>query len=179
MKSWPLVERILERNKLNIELSTTTLLMHIGAFQYNFRFSACQKAPWLAWCCSSHGPMQEHLRAHVEQLWSPDWQAEHNAYLQGRSRNTQQYKPGSQEILLLFSARDGGSVFQFPLYEQLKHLIEPILLQVRLNASAMTVKVHTQAVEGRLFRQCQCEATDADSLPTMQGAWWLSFRRTS
>ena len=82
--------------------------------------------------------MQELIRSQGEQLWSPDWQAEHNAYLKGRMQNTQQYKPGSQEILLLFSARDGGPVYQFPLYKQLQHLIEPVLLQVRLSALAIT-----------------------------------------
>ena len=86
--------------------------------------------------------MQEVIRAHGEQLWSPEWQAEHNAHLQGRTQNTQLYKPGSQEILLLFSARDGGAVFQFPLYKQLRHLIEPILLQVRLCTLAMMGKAH-------------------------------------
>ena len=86
--------------------------------------------------------MQEVIRAHGERLWSPDWQAEHNAYLQGRAQNTQQYKPGSQEILLLFSARDGGTVFQFPLYKQLRHLIEPIFFQVRLSTLAMIQKAH-------------------------------------
>ena len=86
--------------------------------------------------------MQEVIRAHGERLWSPEWQAEHNAHLQGRTQNTQLYKPGSQEILLLFSARDGGAVFQFPLYKQLRHLIEPILLQVRLCTLAMMGKAH-------------------------------------
>ena len=89
--------------------------------------------------------MQDVIRAHGEQLWSPEWQAEHNAYLQGRSQNMQQYKPGSQEILLLFSARDGGVVFQFPLYKRLRHLIEPILLQVRLNTLVDIKKTHTHA----------------------------------
>ena len=44
--------------------------------------------------------------------------------------NTQRYKPGSQELLLLFSDRDGERVYQFPLYEELRDVLEPILLQV-------------------------------------------------
>ena len=54
----------------------------------------------------------------------------HNAYLKGRTQNTQLYKPGSQELLLLFSDRDGEGVYQFPMYEQLEDVLEPILLQV-------------------------------------------------
>ena len=54
----------------------------------------------------------------------------HNAHLTGRVDNTQQYKPGSQELLLLFSDRDGESVFQFPMYEELSNVLDPILLQV-------------------------------------------------
>ena len=74
--------------------------------------------------------MQEAIRGFGEQLWSSEWQAVHNAYLKGRTQNTQLYKPGSQELLLLFSDRDGERVYQFPMYEQLEHVLEPILLQV-------------------------------------------------
>lgn len=76
--------------------------------------------------------MQKALRDFGEQLWSQEWQATHNAYLKGRLHNIQQYKPGSQEVLLLFSARDGKQIYEFPLYERLRHVLEPVLLQVSL-----------------------------------------------
>lgn len=81
--------------------------------------------------------LQEAIQNLGEQLWSPEWQARHNAYLKGRMQNTQQYKPGSQELLLLFSDRDGKSMYQFPLYEQLRDVLEPILLQVILTRYAL------------------------------------------
>ena len=81
--------------------------------------------------------LQEAVRGFGEELWSPEWQALHNAYLEGRQHNTQQYKPGSQELLLLFSDRGGEHVYQFPLYEQLRDVLEPILLQVIALQAAM------------------------------------------
>ena len=88
-------------------------------------------------CQNPHLNLQETLKGFGEQLWSAEWQAEHNAPLTGRTQNTQQYKPGSQEVLLLFSDREGGQVYQFPLYEQLKHVLEPILLQVTISLEAV------------------------------------------
>ena len=71
----------------------------------------------------------------------------HNAHLRGRAHNTQQYKPGSQELLLLFSDRDGKSVFQFPLYEELRNVLDPILLQVnRLCPAVRTSALQKGAV---------------------------------
>ena len=60
-------------------------------------------------------------------------------------QNTQRYKPGSQEVLLLFSDRDGKMVYQFPLYEQLRDALEPILLQVTSMLYALPCKGQASA----------------------------------
>ena len=102
--------------------------MHWTVAVANLRNAPCQN-PRLT--------LQETLKGFGEQLWSAEWQAEHNAHLTGRTHNTQQYKPGSQEVLLLFSDREGEQVYQFPLYEQLKHVLDPILLQVTISLEAV------------------------------------------
>ncbi len=91
--------------------------------------------------------LQEAVQNFGEQLWSLEWQAKHNAILKGRMQNTQRYKPGSREVLLLFSDRDGKRVYQFPLYKQLRNVLEPVLLQVKLIHYALPY-------EGQASAQC-------------------------
>ncbi len=65
-----------------------------------------------------------------EALWDAAEQRRSNAFLKGRAQNTQRYKPGTQEVLLMFSDKEGGSVYRFPYYGRFKNVIEPLLEQV-------------------------------------------------
>jgi hypothetical protein len=63
-------------------------------------------------------------------LWDAQEQQRKNAYLEGRARNTQRYKPGTQEVLLMFCDQRGEVVYRFPYYDRFKHVLEPLLDQV-------------------------------------------------
>ncbi|BDA45004.1 hypothetical protein COCOBI_06-4830 [Coccomyxa sp. Obi] len=65
-----------------------------------------------------------------EALWDAAEQRRSNAFLKGRAQNMQRYKPGTQEVLLMFSDKEGGSVYRFPYYDRFKNVMEPLLEQV-------------------------------------------------
>lgn len=65
-----------------------------------------------------------------EAIWDPAEQRRTNAFLKGRTQNTQRYKPGTQEVLLVFSDKRGNAVYRFPYYDRFRHVLEPLLEQV-------------------------------------------------
>ena len=75
--------------------------------------------------------MQAAILEQGEALWDATEQRRSNAYLKGRAQNTQRYKPGTQEVLLMFSDKQGGAIYRFPDYDRLKKALEPLLEQVR------------------------------------------------
>lgn len=74
--------------------------------------------------------LQAAVLAQGEALWDAAEQRRSNAFLKGRAQNTQRYKPGTQEVLLMFSDKEGGSVYRFPYHDRFKNVLEPLLEQV-------------------------------------------------
>ena len=70
------------------------------------------------------------MLADGEALWDPSFQRHGNAWLRGREGNAQHYKPGSQEVLLVFCDRAGERVLRFPLFWRFRGLLQPLLQQV-------------------------------------------------
>jgi hypothetical protein len=58
-------------------------------------------------------------------------QRKSNAWVDGRSKNLKQFKPGARSIMLIFSDQDGSGVYRFPWYDRFKQWVEPWLEQVR------------------------------------------------
>ena len=54
-----------------------------------------------------------------------------NAFLEGRSQNLNDFKPGTRAIMLVFSDGDGTAVYRFPWYDRFRRWVEPWLHQVR------------------------------------------------
>ena len=73
--------------------------------------------------------MQAAVLAEGDALWDPAQQAQRSAVLRGRPAAAR-YKPGSQEMLLVFGDRAGGRAFRFPPYARLRAALEPVLEQV-------------------------------------------------
>jgi len=71
------------------------------------------------------------LRAEPDSIWSEDEQRRTNAWLDGRSANMEQIKPGVQSIHLIFSDgkvnKQEGAVYQFPYYKRYSQYLDPIL----------------------------------------------------
>lgn len=74
--------------------------------------------------------MQAAILEQGDALWDAAEQRRSNAYLKGRAQNTQRYKPGTQEVLLIFSDKRGEAIYRFPYYDRFKHVLEPLLEQV-------------------------------------------------
>ena len=55
-----------------------------------------------------------------------------NAWIDGRARNLNEFKPGARSVMLVFSDQHGGGVLRFPWYDRFKQWVEPWLVQVRV-----------------------------------------------
>ncbi|GBF90355.1 green algal specific Aspartyl Asparaginyl beta-hydroxylase [Raphidocelis subcapitata] len=71
------------------------------------------------------------LRALDPEAWTHEYQAAHSAVMGGRDGNMNAFKPGVLGITLLFSAGSGeGAVFEFPLYEKFRAVLDPIVEEI-------------------------------------------------
>lgn len=63
--------------------------------------------------------------------WGEESQTRSNAWLSGRAKNLNQFKPGVLSIHLIFSDQDGKTVFEFPWYNsRFAKLLNPILTRL-------------------------------------------------
>lgn len=76
------------------------------------------------------------LKALPEEVWSEDYARRHNVVLSGRKGNVAKFKPGVEQLVLLFSSQDGENVYRFPYYDAFAEEIDEILLKVLANLRA-------------------------------------------
>lgn len=70
------------------------------------------------------------LRGLSEDDWGEETQRALNAWIDGRARNLNEFKPGARSVMLVFSDQHGGGVLRFPWYDHFKQWVEPWLVQV-------------------------------------------------
>jgi hypothetical protein len=72
--------------------------------------------------------LKQYLLEMPESNWDEEEQRKSNAFLDGRSKNLNQFKPGTSSIHLIFSDQDGDSVFEYPWYkEKFARFLDPML----------------------------------------------------
>ena len=72
--------------------------------------------------------LKKYLLEMPESNWDEEEQRKSNAFLDGRSKNLNQFKPGTYSIHLIFSDQDGDSVFEYPWYkEKFARFLDPML----------------------------------------------------
>ena len=66
-------------------------------------------------------------------LWDADTQKRENAWLDGRDANLATYKRGVDNVMLMFSDRNGDLVVEFPWQAKFRELVQPLIHQVCLD----------------------------------------------
>ena len=74
--------------------------------------------------------VQAAMLAESEEVWDSAYQRRNNAYIEGRSENLEKYKPGVEDMILMFSHKQGGTRYRFPWYERYAKYIDALLEQV-------------------------------------------------
>ena len=70
--------------------------------------------------------VQAYLRAHPE-IWDREVQRVRNVFVEGRSQVLEKFKPGTGGLMLIFSGNGAREAFTFPLWEELRPLLEPVI----------------------------------------------------
>jgi hypothetical protein len=70
--------------------------------------------------------VQAYLRAHPE-IWDRELQRVRNVFVEGRSQVLEKFKPGTGGLMLIFSGNGAREAFTFPLWEELRPLLEPVI----------------------------------------------------
>ena len=74
---------------------------------------------------------QAKVEAMGSKLWDVEVQQRENAWLEGRDANLAAYKRGVDNVMLLFSSRDGELVVEFPWMTAFQAVVQPLIHQAR------------------------------------------------
>ena len=70
--------------------------------------------------------VQAYLHAHPE-IWDREVQRVRNVFVEGRSRVLEKFKPGTGGVMLIFSGNGARDAYTFPMWEELRPLLEPVI----------------------------------------------------
>ena len=78
-------------------------------------------------------------------LWDIEVQQRENAWLEGRDANLAAYKRGVDNVMLMFSSRDGELAVEFPWMQQFTAAVQSLIHQVR-SQSWLSYQISSQTL---------------------------------